>query len=400
MAKRPRKNHLDDWEISIVKAMLRDLEENDQDILAYFTRPNRSINHRLIGQIRKETKHADITAAPKKYLKEFLSNYPLIDWETGLHLYGDELLIKAREAMLNAVQTYNNPKSHFKAEIFIVSAIIAWTYLLHAYLKGAGVDYRYYETRNRHRQVKKTKNGAEQYWDLTKCLNSVDNPVDDITKKNLEYLIEIRHEIEHRMTQRIDHAISAKLQACCHNFNSYIKRLFGKQLGLDQELSFALQFTHLSLDQQRDMVAAEDLPANVLLAQTKFEDSLTQEEYNDQRYAVRVALIPKTANRKGNADQVVEFVSADSDEAMEVTRILLKETEKAKYKPKQIVEILKAEGFTNFSLHYHTKLWQSLDAKDLAKSYGVTLSDGQWYWYDNWLDRVREHCVENRNAYR
>ena len=33
-------------------------------------------------------------------------------------------------------------------------------------------------------------------------------------KTNLTFLFELRHEIEHQMTSRIDDAISAKLQAC------------------------------------------------------------------------------------------------------------------------------------------------------------------------------------------
>ena len=43
------------------------------------------------------------------------------------------LLSKSREAALNAVQTFNNPLTAFKAETFIVLMVIAWMYLLHAY---------------------------------------------------------------------------------------------------------------------------------------------------------------------------------------------------------------------------------------------------------------------------
>lgn len=399
MVKRPRKNRLERWEVTLIKTMIGKGGMNDQDILAYFTRPNRSINHRAIREIRRGEKHTRIKAASDQELVDFVSMYPLIDWETGLHLHGDELLIKAREAMLNAVQTYNNPKTWFRSEIFIVSAIIAWTYLLHVYFKGEGVDYRYYETKGGRKQVKRTKNGAECFWELAKCLKAARCPLDEVTKKNLEFLLEIRHEIEHRMTRRIDDAISAKLQACCHNFNTYLKKLFGDQLGLDNDLSFALQFTHLSLDQQRSMARAQELPENVLLAQTNFEDRLSNEIYNDQRYAVRVTLVPKSANRKGKADQVVEFIRADSEESDAINRVLLKETEKQKYKPKHIVELIKAEGHPNFNMHYHTLLWQALDAKDHRKPYGVTLSDGQWYWYDAWLERVREHCREKADRY-
>ena len=55
-----------------------------------------------------------------------------------------ELVKKAREAMLAAVQLYNNPQVTFKAESFITLAIIGWTYMLHAYYRSIHVDYRYY----------------------------------------------------------------------------------------------------------------------------------------------------------------------------------------------------------------------------------------------------------------
>ena len=127
----------------MVKAMLATKKYNDQDILAYFTRPNRSINHRVVSEIRKGKKHKALNPASEEQLAEFLDNWPLVDWKTGLHLLGDELLIKSREAMICAVQGYNNPASHLKSEVFIVTAIIAWTYLMHAFYKSNGIDHRY-----------------------------------------------------------------------------------------------------------------------------------------------------------------------------------------------------------------------------------------------------------------
>ena len=63
-------------------------------------------------------------------------------------------------------------------------------------------------------------------------------------------LLELRHEIEHRCTNRIDDAVSAKLQACCINFNETIKTLFGLQYGLEKRLPLALQFVTFSADQR------------------------------------------------------------------------------------------------------------------------------------------------------
>jgi hypothetical protein len=59
----------------------------------------------------------------------------------------DELLKKSQEAALAAIQIFNNPLITFKSESFIVLMVISWTYLLHAYYRDQGIDYRYYTKR-------------------------------------------------------------------------------------------------------------------------------------------------------------------------------------------------------------------------------------------------------------
>ncbi|MEM1040788.1 MAG: DUF3644 domain-containing protein [Pseudomonadota bacterium] len=296
-ARRRRGNNLERWEIALVKAMLARGGYNDQDILAYFTRPTRSINHRVIGEIRTEARHRALRPASKDELDAFLAEWPAIDPQTGLSLRGDELLIKAREAMIAAVHTFNSAGLTFRAELYIVTAIIAWTYLLHAYYRREGVDYRYYRTRNGVREVERTPAGAEKYWDLTRCLNDNRSPIDHGTKQNLEFLIELRHEVEHRSTNRIDEAVSAKLQACCINFNDAIKTLFGNQYGLETRLPLALQFVTFSPDQRALLKAAGSLPAHIETMMDTFHDSLSHDEQADPRFAYRVAFVQKTANR-------------------------------------------------------------------------------------------------------
>ena len=125
--RRRRGNKLETWEIAIVKAMMTrgGPFTNDQDILANFTRPTRSVNHRLISEIRTESKHKAIKSASDDDLDAFLATWPDVDPETGLSVRGDELLIKAREAMIAAVQTFNGAGLNFRSELFIVTAIIA-----------------------------------------------------------------------------------------------------------------------------------------------------------------------------------------------------------------------------------------------------------------------------------
>ena len=89
-----------------------------------------------------------------------------------------ELIAKSREAMLNAIRTFNDPQVAFKAESFIVLMVIAWTYLLHAYFRGKNIEYRYFKKRGERRIFDKTKFGAFKYWELERCLNDKASPID------------------------------------------------------------------------------------------------------------------------------------------------------------------------------------------------------------------------------
>ena len=400
MTVRRRGNKLERWEIALIKAMIADDRwPNDQDILAYFTRPTRSINHRAIAEIRTGKKHTAVTASAADDLEGFLASWPEIDAETGLSLRGDELLIKAREAMIAAVHTFNSGGLTFRAELFIVTAIIAWTYLLHAWFKREGIDYRHTKNQNGQKVVIKTPSGAEKFWELGQCLKHALCPIEQGTKDNLAFLLELRHEIEHRSTNRIDDAVSAKLQACCINFNDAIKALFGAQYALERRLPIALQFVTFSPDQRSILKMTGGLPRNVETMMDGFERHLTPEQQADPRYAFRVFMVNKTANRAPNADLAVEIVPPGS-EISEKFNIALKEVEKKKYLPSEIVNQMKVEGWDRFTMHSHTKLWKKLDAKNPAKGYGAVAVGKMWCWYETWLNRVRQECEQHPDRYR
>ena len=304
-----------------------------------------------------------------------------------------ELIKKAREAMLSAVQLYNNPQVTFKAESFITLAIIGWTYLLHAYYKRNTIDYRYYHYSGKKKIYDKTKYGAYKHWELERCLNEDKCPVDGESRANLKFLIGIRHEIEHQMTNKIDEFLSAKLQACALNFDFYICKFFGEQYNLSRELSLVIQFSSLT-PEQRDMLHENaHITSNVRNFVVDFEDILSEEALVSLRYAYRVLFVPINAKRKGQADQVVEFIKSDSPlaEGIEKTYAILKETEKKKYLPSEIVSLMKDKGYSKFSINKHTDLWKSRNAKDLKYGYGVQVSK-TWYWYETWLQVVDEYC--------
>jgi hypothetical protein len=313
----------------------------------------------------------------------------------------EELLRKSREAALAAVQVFNNPNITFKAEIFVVLMHIAWTYMLHAYYRSKGIEYRYFEMRSVRRRFHRTRSGAFKYWELERCLDSDNSPVDAATAKNLRFLIGLRHEIEHQMTTRIDDYVSSRFQAACLNYNHYVKTLFGVQYGIDKHQAVSLQFTALSEAQVAELRQATDLPKHISSFIEGFDSGLTDAEFNDPRFAYRVLFIPKTANRKGQADRVIEFLRSGSSlaAAVNVEYAVIKESEKPKRLPTRVVQAMHDEGFGRFNLHHHAELWKALDAKNPGKGYGVQL-ENTWYWYDRWVDVVRQHCRENRDKYR
>jgi hypothetical protein len=161
----------------------------------------------------------------------------------------------------------------------------------------------------------------------------------------------------------------------------------------------SLQFQSISRDQLAAPSEA-DLPANVRTYIARFDDDLTAEELNSERFAFRMLFVPKLVGKAGQADEVIEFLRPDSEIAQTINRdyVTFKEVERPKFLPGQIVWMMQEEGFPGFTMHWHTELWRTLDAKDPAKGWGVDVA-GAWYWYSKWLDVVRQHCAANADHY-
>ncbi len=312
----------------------------------------------------------------------------------------DELVYKSREAALAAVQIFNNPQINFKSEIFIVIIIIAWTYLLHAYFRKNKIEYRYYNQKGQRKYFAKTKAGAYKHWELERCLNDPKSPIDKDTANNLRFLIGLRHEIEHQMTNKIDDYVSAKFQACCLNFNHYIKKLFGDHYGIDKYLALSLQLSSISEEQSDELAKIDELPKNIKRFIEGFDGELSEQEFNSPKFAYRVCFIAKMANRPGQADQVIEFIKADSPlaETVNKTYAVIKDKEKAKFRPSDVVKKMNEKGFSRFNMHEHTKLWKDKKAKEPGKGFGCEVS-GTWYWYEAWVKEVDKYCQEHRDKY-
>jgi len=314
----------------------------------------------------------------------------------------DELISKSKEAALSAVKIFNDPLIKFKSETFIVLMVIAWTYLLHAYFRSKGIEYRYFKQHGKRRFFDKTKKGAYKYWELERSLNDKMSPIDKNTANNLRFLIGLRHEIEHQMTLSLDEFLSGRYQACILNYNQYIKKLFGVKHSLDEHLSYSLQFIELSEEQLQGKKLEAEIPKRLKAYIVDFDGALDHNEYNSPNYSYRLLFKKKLVNRPGQADKVVEFIDPKSELAKAIDKEywVKKEIEKKKYKPGGIVAAVRAAGYPKFRINpEHIEMWKSQDAKNPGKGYGVEVA-GCWYWYENWLKKCIELCTIEGDRFR
>ena len=203
----------------------------------------------------------------------------------------------------------------------------------------------------------------------------------------------MRHEIEHVKPPDLDTYLSARYQACALNYNDYLKKLFGARYGLDEHLTYSIQFAELTRLQVGVMTSHDEtIPNSIRSFISRFDDGLSDDEMNSKRYSRRFFFTDKVTGKRGQADSVFEFISPDSEEAKNVPkeRWVLKDTEKPKFRAKDVVRIAREEGFASFGMYQHTQLWRGTDAKNRAKGYGVEVC-GQWCWYQRWVDYVLRH---------
>lgn len=199
------------------------------------------------------------------------------------------------------------------------------------------------------------------------------------------------------MITKIDDALSAKFQACCLNYNYWAKELLGQKYGIDHYLTFSLQFSAISEPQKELLSDLNGLPQNIHSFIEKYEDNLDEKTFNDPRYSYRVIFVPKIANRKGQADKVVEFVKPGSEMEKQLNHqvVMLKEKEKTKHLPEEIVKIMNSKGYSKMNMNHFTQVWKGKYKKDSNNPYGYLVAGKNWYWYDDFIPIVEKYCKEH-----
>lgn len=126
----------------------------------------------------------------------------------------------------------------------------------------------------------------------------------------------------------------------------------------------------------------------------EFEGQLTPELRQSPEYQARVKL--QVVNRERGEDlQYVRALGIGQESPDSVSATYLKEVEKAKYTPSEIIKMMKAEGFVGFEMKNHIDLWRARDGKNPKYGYCCELA-GRYFWYDKWVNEVvRPFCEEN-----
>jgi hypothetical protein len=205
--------------------------------------------------------------------------------------------------MILAVQIFNSAALKFKTEIFTVLANIAWTYLLHEHYERQSVQII----------------GADgRSLLLSQMIERRDCPLSDDVKRNLRAMQILRDKVEHLILGRADLKWSPIFQACCLNFDKALCKLFGTQLTLSNELSIALQFAKINIEQLA-LVGKYEVPAHIAAIDAQITEGMTPEQLNSIEFQFRVIY---TLDAASKTQAHFQFVNPESAEGKEIHNVL------------------------------------------------------------------------------
>jgi hypothetical protein len=339
MPRKPRPSTLTANEKAVIKALLqRGWRNQDIQALVNTGRPA-TINSGRITSIKHDDR---IKPAGKAEVDEFRFRRAAFDQQTGLDPFTKERLVRAREAMILAVELFNTPRIRFKAGVFAMLANVAWTYLLHEYYEGRDIeiiDERGYSLL------------------ISQMIERHDCPISAACRKNLEALKKIRDVVEHLTIGPFDKKWLPIFQATCLNFEKYLTEWFGKRLTLGHDLGFALQFAKLSLDEIA-LLQQYEVPPHIAALDAGLKENLTPEEADDLEYQFKVVY---TLTGASKSQAHFQFVQPDSAEGAEIQNVLVKfkpADELYPLRPMDVVRAVRKQLDRPFTSDKHQKAWK------------------------------------------
>lgn len=240
--------------------------------------------------------------------------------------------------MILAVQVFNSAALRFKTEVFTMLANVAWTYLMHEWY-----------ARNTEVELINSDGFSKS---LSELLSRNDCPLSEGVRQNLRALKILRDKVEHHLLGRADQKWLGIFQACCLNFNNALCDLFGKELTLASELSFALQFASMNLEQVTTLNKYE-LPPEIDAIDALITDGMPPEQLNNIEFRFQVVYTLSTAPK---SKAHIQFVNPASAEGKEIHHVLAKKVisdELYPLKPGKVVEQVASKTEKRFTSRTH-----------------------------------------------
>jgi Domain of unknown function (DUF3644) len=374
------KKGLTDLEKRIVKALFAKGWRN-QDIHAWINSGRQpTVNFGRISGVKTDSNQQPATEEEVAY---FMLHRKAYDPQTGLNRYDDERLIRAREAMTLAVQVFNSAGLKFKTEVFTMLANVAWTYLMHEYYSR--------------KTTVKIVDEQDQSMALSEMIARQDCPLKDGVKKNLNALKILRDKVEHHLLGKADLKWLGMFQACCLNFDRTMCDLFGNQLTLATDLSFALQFAKMDFE-QLTQINMYEVPEHILAVDALITAGMTPEQINDTDFQFQV-VYTLTSAPKSKAH--IQFVNPGSIEGKKIHNVLSKKVvadELYPYKPSKVVKLVAAKTKKVFTSHNHLQAVRkykirpkngSAQPENTDKAYCIYHAAHRDYTYaDGWVQKL------------
>lgn len=187
--------------------------------------------------------------------------------------------------------------------------------------------------------------------------------------ENLKALKEIRDAVEHRVTGTSDPKWYAIFQACCLNFETVLTNWFGPKVSIQQNLSLALQFAKLSINQIEN-IQEFNIPEDIIALDKRLNQNLSEDQENDIEYRFQVIY---TLNAAGKGKSHIRFVSPDSQEGKAIHNVLVRDRmadELYPYKPWKVFSLI-LKHFSNkisFSSRDHARAYEKYEVRPSKRS--------------------------------
>ena len=268
------------------------------------------------------------------------------------------LLEKSQDSALQAVSTYNDPRSIFRAGNFTVLMTIAWTSLMHAYFEKHKINYYYKKSNGRYEYI----DGDKATWDLQQSLKKVFEENDPV-RKNVELFIKLRNKVEHRNLPSLDQFVLGECQALVLNYETWLVNEFGKGSSIIDTM-----FVPIQISSSRRTLPKSKLERDVISFVKDYRNLLSVDVVNSQKYEFKAFFVPKIGNHRNSSDLAIEFVRYDETNKEEMEKydkaiIAIKEkgvpvANADRYKPTKVLEKINELSKKKKNMAWHTSMWQ------------------------------------------